>query len=350
MLIIDGVKYNLWVPQDELREFHPIVEEHSNEIFGQDTVYFNRSVKLRSLAGLGAKPEGFVIDLIRNEWYVVEVELSKHDAYDHIVNQLTRFINGIDNPRTRNEIVDALYDEINKNKVLRAYTEEKVKGDIHHWLSKLISQSPKMVVVIEEKTGKVVEACKILMKNFETYIIEFKTFMREDAPKVHAHLFEPLYKPEVKKVAEILEVQRKELPIISREELASLKDGMVVICPSKPEGVNFLLQYNAWGFVRIRKKPKYFALYVTRPESKISFFGEVEEILHPKDPSSPITEDEARRYKTFKEGKKVIVLKSESLRKLDKGIPKGTSKKKILQGIKYVTLNQFINAKTLDDL
>lgn len=198
-LIIDDVKFNLWIPQDELREFHPLVEEHSKDIFGYDIVYFDINVKLKSIAGLTAKPDGFVIDLTKNKWYIIEVELSKHNPYDHIVNQLTRFINGIDNPKIKDSIVDALYNEINKNKMLRAQVEEKVEGDIHHWLSKLLSQTPKIVVIIEEKTEEVVEACKILMKSFETYIVELKTFVRENAENVHAHLFEPLTEAEPSK-------------------------------------------------------------------------------------------------------------------------------------------------------
>jgi hypothetical protein len=38
MLIIDGVKYQLWTPTNEEKEFHPLVKEYSKEIFGK----FNR--------------------------------------------------------------------------------------------------------------------------------------------------------------------------------------------------------------------------------------------------------------------------------------------------------------------
>jgi predicted transport protein len=193
MLIIDGARYRLRIPEDEEKEFQPIIKKHYKEIFGQDTIYFDINVTLRSLAGLGSKPEGFVIDLSKNEWYIVEVELSKHNPYDHIVNQLTRFVNAIDNPAIKSKVVDVLYDEIDRSRLLRAYIEEKIKGDIHHWLSKLLSQTPKIAVIIEKKTGEVIEACKILMKDFNTHIMEFNTFIREDAPNVHAHLFEPLY-------------------------------------------------------------------------------------------------------------------------------------------------------------
>ena len=55
------------------------------------------------------------------------------------------------------------------------------------------------------------------------------------------------------------------------------------------------------------------------------------------------------QYKEFKEGKKLVVLKPNSLKRLEKGIPMGVKRGKV-QGIKYVTLTQFINAETTDDL
>jgi len=46
-------------------------------------------------------------------------------------------------------------------------------------------------VIIDERTDKIKEACDIL--NPKPKIVEFRTFRRENAPSVHAYLFEPLY-------------------------------------------------------------------------------------------------------------------------------------------------------------
>lgn len=218
IILVEGVRYRLWTPEIE-KELHNIVKEHSKDILGEQTVYFDVSMKFKSIAGLGSRPDGCFIDLERKDWGIVEIELSKHDPYDHINNQLTRFINGIENPRTRNYVVDTLYDEINDQKSLHVYFEAKIDTDIHRWLSKVISQIPKIVVVIEEKTGEVIEACRILERNYETHILELKTYKeeknqnihahqpstlqnnpeqtseetREDAKNVHIHLLEPLY-------------------------------------------------------------------------------------------------------------------------------------------------------------
>jgi len=352
MLIIDGVKYKLWTPKDEEKDFHPMIKEHSKEIFGENSIYFDIKHKLRSKSGIATIPDAYVISLSKPyTWYIIENELSSHQVYDHIVPQVSKFVGNIDELETQTEIRDILDKEVDQDRVLKAYVEKMIGQDIFRFLTELVSKPPKIVLVIDDITPEIDRANKSLRKLANTEIVEFKTFVRENAPSVHAHLFEPLYKPEVRK-PEVPESQVKPIEplIISREELSTLKDGMVVICPSKPDGVNFLLRHEAWGFVRIRKRPQYFALYISHPESRVSYFGEVKEVLEPKDPESPISEEEARNYKEFKEGKKIIVLKPESLKKLDKGIPKGTLKRGRLQGLKYTTLGKFTNARTLDDL
>ena len=145
------------------------------------------------------------------------------------------------------------------------------------------------------------------------------------------------------------ERREEDLPVIPLDELSTLKSGEVVICPSKPEGKDFLLKYNAWGFVHIGRKPEYFALYVTAPESKISLFGEVKDVIDPSDEQSPIA-DIYQEFETYKEGKKLIMLKPGSLRKLKKGVALGSERGKVPYSRRYVPLDKFVNAKTLDDL
>ena len=64
-------------------------------------------------------------------------------------------------------------------------------GEIHKFLSDLISKSPNLVIVIEEKTRELEEACQSLA--WQPRIVEFKTFQREDAHQVHVHSFAASY-------------------------------------------------------------------------------------------------------------------------------------------------------------
>ncbi len=193
MLLIDGVKYELRTPSTE-DELEQMVKEHAQDIFGEQSIYFDRKQKLKSLAGVGSIPDGLVIIFgDAPEWHIAEVELSSHDPYQHVVPQVDRFINAVDNPNSRNEIVEALYnaienDEFTKVKIRQMIGQNK---DIHKSLSDLIVRPPTITIVIEKDTSQLREALK---KYTQKKVVEFQTLTREGVGlAVHAHLFKPLY-------------------------------------------------------------------------------------------------------------------------------------------------------------
>ena len=195
MLLIDGVKYELWTPPSE-DEFEQVAKEHTQEIFGEQSIYIDRKQKLKSLSGIGSIPDGYVIILgTVPQWHIVEVELSSHPLDQHIVAQVSRFITGIKNPNTQRDIVGAMYDEITMDGYLKFKVEEAIKPtEIYKYLSDLISKPPILTIIIERDTEGLREAISTLAHS-GIKVVEFQTFTREKAGlEVHAHLFEPLYK------------------------------------------------------------------------------------------------------------------------------------------------------------
>jgi len=191
-LLIDGVRYKLWTPKDEAA-LEDIVKEHAKDIFGEDSIYFDIKPTLRSQAGIGSKPDGYVIALNNTpQWYIVEVELSSHPLHEHIMPQMSRFSMAIENPNTQRLIVDATYRQVKENVSKKALVQEKIgTREIHEFLSDLISNLPILVVVIEEKTKQLEDVCAKL--HLDTKVVELKTFEREGVGlAVHGHVFEPL--------------------------------------------------------------------------------------------------------------------------------------------------------------
>jgi len=162
MLLIDGVKYQEWEISNE-DELEQMVIEHAQDIFGENSIYFDKKQKLKSLAGVGSIPDGLVIMFGSvPQWHIVEVELSSHDPYAHIVPQVDKFINGIDNQNTRNKLVDTLYNVINSDELLRRETRQAIglDKDIHKFLADLITTPPTITIIIEKDTDQLEEALR----------------------------------------------------------------------------------------------------------------------------------------------------------------------------------------------
>jgi hypothetical protein len=194
MLLIDGVKYEAWIPPSE-DEFERVVKEHTQDIFGEQSIYIDRKQKLKSLAGIGSIPDGYVIAFRDSpEWHIVEMELSSHPLYEHIVSQIGRFVNGISNPNILRGIVNAIDSEITGDEFLRLRLKKAVEPtEIYRFLSDLISKPPILTVIIEKDTEELREALNTLRYPL-LKVVGFQTFTRLGAEAVHAHLFEPLYK------------------------------------------------------------------------------------------------------------------------------------------------------------
>jgi predicted transport protein len=195
MLLIDGVKFDLWTPKDEEKEFHPMVRANYRDIFDEDALYFDVKHVLKTPSKIGSIPDAYVVSFGHNEWFVVENELSSHPIYDHIVNQLTKFLNGIKTQETRSQIMDALYQDIEGDEVCRAQVQKQIgTHEIHQALSDLImKKQPRIVVIIDAKTPEVDEALQNLYPI--PSIVEFKTYVRRDAHNIRAHIFESIYAP-----------------------------------------------------------------------------------------------------------------------------------------------------------
>jgi len=196
MLLIDGVRYELWVPKKEEEEFEPLVTDHISEIFGEQSVYIDIKHKMKTKSGIGSIPDGYVIVIDKiPSWHVIEMELSCHPLYDHIVTQMSKFNNGIKNHSTQKDIVDMFYNYIDDDEFLKMKMKKLIyPTELHKYLSDLIAKQPSITVIIEQKTEALQEALSALP--FAATVVELKTFIREGVNNinVHAHIFEPLNK------------------------------------------------------------------------------------------------------------------------------------------------------------
>jgi predicted DNA-binding protein (MmcQ/YjbR family) len=188
VFLINGAKYKLRIPKSE-EELQMIVEEHYKDIFGQESIFFSFKPKLRSDAGIGSKPDGCTLILSpKPRWAIVETELSGHPLYEHVIPQISKFIKALENPQNRKNIVEALYEEINKDPFKKALLEKLgMAHEIYKFLNDVVSAKPSIAIIIDERTAELDEVLGVLPLKAE--ITELRTFEREGVGlNVHGHL------------------------------------------------------------------------------------------------------------------------------------------------------------------
>lgn len=130
---------------------------------------------------------------------------------------------------------------------------------------------------------------------------------------------------------------------VARGDLDGDDDARFAFVSSRPNGVDFLREHTAWGFVgEPRRDPEYMALYISSPVQKLKYVGKIERVV-------PVREfggiDEATKQQH--DGRYVLDL--ENVIELEDPLPFGDGKANV-RGLTYTTLGRIKNADTIDDL
>jgi predicted transport protein len=151
-------------------DFEELIRDQSKVLFGKDTIFIYTKRKLKGLV-LGASiPDGFLFDMtdLENpEFYLVEVELQKHDFYKHIFPQITKFFGFFRSPASQNDLVEKLFSIINADAGLKGEFR-KVLGEkeIYKFLKDICEESQNILLVID---GDKVELPEIIDTYTDTW-------------------------------------------------------------------------------------------------------------------------------------------------------------------------------------
>ena len=136
------------------------------------------------------------------------------------------------------------------------------------------------------------------------------------------------------------------------EEISGNDDDDVVVCPASGEqndniGERWMLRYNAWRSVVMKKTPKYIALYQGFPYSQVRLFAEIDKIFDSGDQRLQ-SEYGLPPADNSDSGKKTLILKPESIKLLDRPIEKASWGG--FRNIKYTKIGKLKQARSIEDL
>jgi len=187
-----------------------MIIEHYKEIFGEDSILLPKQ-RIQTSAGFGTIPDVFVLSLREKRWYVIEVELSNHPLYQHIVPQITKFYNALKNTTTQKELVSYFYKEVKADPWKLALFQSNEINEIYKFISETIERNPEIIIIVDEEKNELNDVCDALP--FNPKVVIFKTYYRKNVGiEVHIHLFESVWVIEEEKDSKSV-ITPKPLPV-----------------------------------------------------------------------------------------------------------------------------------------
>jgi predicted transport protein len=135
-------------------DFEEIVTINSKTLFGQNSIYVDAKKKISNKALGGVIPDGFLFDLsdIENpEFYIVEVELSKHDFFGHIFPQTTKYFAFFKNADSKSKLIEKLYNIFENDDALRNELKARIgKKEIFKFIKDTVENSENILMIIDD--------------------------------------------------------------------------------------------------------------------------------------------------------------------------------------------------------
>lgn len=259
------------------KDFEQDVVANYRHIFGNDTVYIDIKKKIGD--NIVTIPDGYLLDFTFSNnprLYIIENELSVHDAYKHIGTQLLKF--AVSYKQSRLKIKQYILDYLSKSPTNMTFIESKSSEmgcrNIDAMLESMIYRDTvDAIVIIDNSSAELENVLSHLSMKID--IIEFKAY--ENGAGNRLYKFIP-FNNEVKEFV----AARSGAKNVSPEDIDT------IVVPAQEEGFqSAFIESNAWWQIRISvsmlDKIKYIAAYRTAPVSAITHVAEVDRIERYKD-------------------------------------------------------------------
>ena len=137
------------------------VIDNAKLFFGKHTIYIDAKRRIESKALGGVIPDGFLFELTdmdNPEFYIVEVELSSHDFFEHIFPQVTKFFAFFKNRKSGSELVEKIFSIVNTNRDLRREFKKYLgEREIYKFIKDVIENSQNILLIIDTEKDELPE-------------------------------------------------------------------------------------------------------------------------------------------------------------------------------------------------
>jgi hypothetical protein len=248
-------------------ELEKVVKNNYKTLFGSKTIYLDFKNKVESKTFGSAIPDGLLFDFRDKDnpkFYLVEVELQKHDFKGHILPQITNFFTFFKNPESRLDLIDKVYQIVESDPKLKAEFKEFLgEREIYKFIKETVEKSQNILLIIDGNKPELQEMLKtsadwskmVKVRILKQYTSDEKTiFIMEEIESA-----KPVVEKTKKEYAEIYHLKNVEENIKAIYE--RIKNDMIRLDPEievRPRKYHISLHKNKdFAYIEFSKKKRY---------------------------------------------------------------------------------------------
>uniref|UniRef100_A0A7V3NVG7 DUF5655 domain-containing protein n=1 Tax=candidate division WOR-3 bacterium TaxID=2052148 RepID=A0A7V3NVG7_UNCW3 len=152
LLFYNGKQFVEYEFQKEA-DFEMEIAAYSKLFFGRDSIFIDAKKKIETKSLGNSIPDGFLFDLSDKdnpEFYLVEVELSKHDFFNHIFPQITKFFGFFKNTTNQSDLVEKMFAVItNDGELKKEFKRHLGDREIYKFLKDTIENSQNILLILD---------------------------------------------------------------------------------------------------------------------------------------------------------------------------------------------------------
>ena len=143
------------------KEYEKIVIENSKTLFGQNSLIIDAKRKIATQFLGGTIPDCFLLylnDPENPEFFIVEVELAKHNFFGHIFPQITKFFAFFKNQDAQNKLIEKLYEIFDKDDELKKELKSKIGNrEIYKFIKDMVENSQNILLILDNEKKELPE-------------------------------------------------------------------------------------------------------------------------------------------------------------------------------------------------
>ncbi len=154
-------------------EIKAVVQRYADRLFGSHIIYLPKA-KVSTGGGRGSIPDGFVLDIQAEEWFIVEAERAVHGTWEHIAPQISRQLAAVESEETGRLVAQLALNAYRGNRQLQSMFKDLgiAELDVAGKLNAIIAKPPTIAIPIDDIPRDLQEWTRTLKNTAKIWVIE----------------------------------------------------------------------------------------------------------------------------------------------------------------------------------